>query len=134
MPGFKPHRNGVRIIGAIIDEAIDLTNAQIPCELWLSNCEFLNSVSFLYASVVGGVSFEDSVFKADANFARIKVVSDAFFNGTVFEGPVKFIGADIAEAFNADEAQFKDKENRASFNSMRVGQTASFSEAVFEGR
>jgi hypothetical protein len=31
LPGFKPHRNGVRIIGAIIDEAIDLTNAQIPC-------------------------------------------------------------------------------------------------------
>lgn len=66
-------------------------------------------MSFLYASVVGGVSFEDSVFKADANFARIKVVGDAFSNGTVFEGPVKSIG-----------------------DGMKVGQDAFFEKAAFE--
>jgi hypothetical protein len=29
LPGFKPHRNGLRIVGAIIDEPIDLRNALI---------------------------------------------------------------------------------------------------------
>jgi hypothetical protein len=49
------------------------------------------------------------VFKADANFARIKVVGDAFSNGTVFEGPVKSIG-----------------------DGMKVGQDAFFEKAAFE--
>jgi len=32
LPDVKPHPHGVRIIGAIIDEPVDLENAQIPCE------------------------------------------------------------------------------------------------------
>lgn len=35
--------------------------------------------------------------------------------------------------FNAQEAQFKNKEQKASFNSMKVGEAASFRKAVFEG-
>ena len=30
LPGIKLHRHGVRIIGATIDEPVDLENAQIP--------------------------------------------------------------------------------------------------------
>ena len=36
LSGVKLHRNGVRIIGAIIDEPIDMSNAQIPWEVWLN--------------------------------------------------------------------------------------------------
>src|SRR5215813_5082406 len=32
LSGMKLHRHGVRIIGATIDQPIDLENAQIPCE------------------------------------------------------------------------------------------------------
>src|SRR6266487_4010285 len=35
LPGVKLHRHGVRIIGAIIEEPIDLENAQISYEVWL---------------------------------------------------------------------------------------------------
>jgi hypothetical protein len=40
-PGVKVHRNGVRMIGAIIEEPIDLRNAQIPWEVWLDHCQFI---------------------------------------------------------------------------------------------
>src|SRR5262249_39947650 len=33
LPGFKPHRNGIRVVGAIIDDRIDLTNAQMLSEV-----------------------------------------------------------------------------------------------------
>jgi hypothetical protein len=46
LPGVKVHRHGVRIIGAIIDEPIDLENAQVPCEVWLNHCQFNKNVTF----------------------------------------------------------------------------------------
>jgi len=46
LPDVKPHRHGVRIIGAIIDEPVDLENAQIPCEVWLVHCQFNASTTF----------------------------------------------------------------------------------------
>ena len=45
-PDVKLHRNGVRIIGACIDEPIDLENAQIPCEVHLEHCQFSKNVTF----------------------------------------------------------------------------------------
>ena len=33
LPGFKLHRNGMRIMSATIHEPIDLTDAQIPCRI-----------------------------------------------------------------------------------------------------
>ena len=50
LPGVKLHRHGVRIIGAIIDEPIDLENAQIPYEVWLVSCRFSSRASFANAS------------------------------------------------------------------------------------
>jgi hypothetical protein len=55
------------------------------------------------------------------------------FTKAVFEGPVDFIAAEIASNFEAQEAQFKDKKQRANFNNMKVGQIAFFTKAVFEG-
>src|SRR4030095_8370764 len=40
LPGIKLHRHGVRIIGATIEEPVDLENAQIPYEVWLEHCQF----------------------------------------------------------------------------------------------
>src|SRR5262249_13369002 len=57
----------------------------------------------------------------------------ALFNKAVFEGPVNFILANIAGQFGADEAKFSNKEQGASFNSMKVGGSALFNKVVFEG-
>src|SRR6266705_1429843 len=133
LPGVKPHRNGVRIMGAIIDEPIDLTDAQIPYRVWLDNCQFMSSATFLRTSFSGTILFDESTFKAEASFNSMKVGHDAFFRKAVFEGSADFVGVGITSDFVADDAQFKNKEQGADFNSMKVRETASFKEAVFEG-
>ena len=133
LPGVKPHRNGVRIMGAIIDEPIDLTDAQIPCRVWLDNCQFMSSATFLRTSFSGTILFDESTFKAEASFNSMKVGHDAFFRKAVFEGSADFVGVGITSDFVTDDAQFKNKEQGADFNSMKVRETASFKKAVFEG-
>src|SRR6266446_490383 len=132
LPGVKMHRHGVRIIGAIIDESIDLRNAQIPWEVWLDHCQFNKNATFGSASSTRVVSFDGSTFNAEATFDRMKV-GDIFFRRAVFEGPVNFASADIAGQFVASGAQFQNKEQGATFNSMKVRGHAFFSNAVFEG-
>jgi uncharacterized protein YjbI with pentapeptide repeats len=133
LPGVKLHRNGVRILGATIDESIDLENAQILCEVRLKHCQFNENVTFDRVSFAGNVSFSDSAFRADASFNSMKVGGDAFFRNAVFEGPVDFVGAHIASAFEASGAQFQDKKKGTNFNSMKVEGYALFNDAVFEG-
>jgi hypothetical protein len=132
-PGVKPRRNGVRISGATIDEPIDLTNAQISCEVWLDHCQFKRPVTFQQASLTGKVTFYDSTFKADANFSRMKVGHIAVFDKAVFEGLANFNFANIVGNFEAVEAQFKNMEQGATFNSLKVGHSAFFEKTVFEG-
>jgi hypothetical protein len=132
LPGVKLHRHGVRIIGASINEPIDLENAQIPCEVWLEHCQFNANATFDGASFAGTISFENSAFNAEASFNSVKV-GRAVFSDAVFEGPVGFVLADIAGNFEADGAKFQNKEKTANFNGMKVRGYASFYSAVFEG-
>jgi uncharacterized protein YjbI with pentapeptide repeats len=131
-PDAKLHRHGVRIEGACIDEPIDLENAQIPCEVWLEHCQFNASTNFNGGSFAGTISFENSVFKADATFDSMKVGGVAIFTGAVFQAPVYFDSANIARGFLAQGTKFQDKEEGASFTSIKVG-NAFFTDAVFEG-
>src|SRR5262249_4267570 len=96
LPDFKLHRKGVRIIGAIIDGPIDLENAQIPCEVQLQCCRFMSSANFRRASFAGVVLLDGSTFRAGVNFNITKVGGFTSFKDSVFEGPVNFVGADIA--------------------------------------
>jgi uncharacterized protein YjbI with pentapeptide repeats len=143
LSGFKPHRNGVRIIGAIIDEPISLANAQIPCEVRLYQCQFNQSVIFARANFAGGLFFNGSKFK-EAIFNSMKVVGDAdfgayfgmnvrgapVFDPTVFEEPVYFIAADIGGNLRAQNAKFK----HADFSRIKVrGDRAVFDRAEFDG-
>ena len=133
LPDVKPGRRGVRISRAIIEEPVDLVTAQIPCEVWLYNCKFKASASFMGASFPGTIVFQKSAFQADANFNSIKVRGTAFFDGAVFEGLADFVLADIIGNFEAKGAQFQNEEKTANFNGMKVGGAAFFNDAVFEG-
>ena len=46
LKGVRVHRHGVRIKNAVINESLDLENAEIPHETWLVNCRFENDVNF----------------------------------------------------------------------------------------
>jgi hypothetical protein len=132
LPGIKLHRHGARIIGAIIDEPVDLENAQIPCEVWLEHCQFNASANFNGANFAGTISFENSAFKTDAGFNSIKA-GRAVFNDAVFEGPVDFVSADVVSNFEANGTKFQNKEKAADFSGMKVRGYAFFNGAVFEG-
>jgi uncharacterized protein YjbI with pentapeptide repeats len=133
LTGVEPHRNGVRIIGAVIVERIDMSNGQIPREVWLNHCQFSGAANFERANFAGIVSFLDSTFEADANFNGMKVGQSALFDKAVFKGWVDFGSADIAGHFYAIEAQFKDRVKGSRFESMKVRGLAFFRNAVFEG-
>ena len=133
LPDFKPHRKGVRIIGAIIDGPIDLENAQISCEVQLQRCRFMSSANFRRASFAGVVLLDGSTFRAGVNFNTTKVGGFTSFKDSVFEGPVNFVGADIASYLEALRAKFQNKEQGAQFGGMKVGSYAAFMDAVFEG-
>jgi uncharacterized protein YjbI with pentapeptide repeats len=133
LPGFKLHRMGVRIIGAMIDEPIDLTNAQILCDVQLQRCRFMRNANLIRASFAGVVLLNGSTFGAGVNFSSMKVAGGAHFWGAVFEGPVNFGWANITGNFEANGAKFQNKEKVADFDSMKVGHAAFFDNVVFEG-
>ena len=130
--GVKPQRIGVRISGAIIDEPNDLSNAQIAYEVWLDYCQFMRPVMFLEANFARRATFEETKFKADANFAGMKVGDTVVFTKTVFEGPVNFSEAQVGN-FEANEAQFHNTDQVVDFKSIKVGHWAFFNKAVFAG-
>jgi uncharacterized protein YjbI with pentapeptide repeats len=133
VPGFKSHRNGVRIIGAIIEQPLELKNAQIPYEVWLHHCQFMSKVVLVRSTFAGVASFDSSEFKADFSFNDTKVGHDVFIKNAVFEGAVDFSFANIAGSLEAQGAKFQNKEREVTFNRINVGQAASFSDATFEG-
>ena len=133
LPNVTPHRKGVRISGAVIEEPIDLENAQVPNEVWLEKCRFSKEANFAGATFGGTVSFQGSWFEAAAKFYNVKVGEDADFQGTVFRGQANFASASIKSTLNARGAQFENKEQAANFDSIKVGHSAILKHAVFEG-
>ena len=134
LPGFKQNRKGVRIFGAIIDMPIDLSNAQIPCDVILAKCQFNFQVSLAQANFVGALSLNGSRFEA-ANFAGMKVQGNADFSNARFEGTTvfSFAFADIAGNFVMQSVTFQPKAS-ALFLGLKVRGYALFKDAVFEGR
>jgi uncharacterized protein YjbI with pentapeptide repeats len=135
LSGVKLHRHGVQIINAIIDDPIDLKNAQIPREVSLDHCIFEGPVDFRGADFASSFSARWATFQnteTGASFSDMKVGGDAFFNAGVFKGPVNFGSADIVGVFSVQGAKFQNKERAALFWKMKVGGDAFF-DASFEG-
>jgi len=119
LPGFKPHRNGVRIVNAIVDDPIDLTNAQIQCEVRLEHCQLMKGATFIRARLAGLLSFDGTAFNGDANFHHVKAEESIFLRKTVFKGQANFDSAEITGNFVAGWAAFQNKENPADFTRDR---------------
>jgi uncharacterized protein YjbI with pentapeptide repeats len=132
LANFKPHRRGLVITGAIIEEPMDVINGQVPCDIVLKECQFMRYANFSRASFAGGVSFERSTFKLGADFSSPKFGYMAVFTDTVFEGPVDFSGADIAFGLIGNRAQFKDQKEGAAFLGIKAPLVL-FDKAMFKG-
>jgi len=129
-PDVQPQRIGVRIVWATIDDPIDISNAQIPWDIWLEHCQFIRKATIHHASFAWNVSFQYSTFKGDADFDNVKVGHLAALDWAVFESGVNFGSAEIAATFEARSARFR---NGAVFSRMKVGGDALFDYAKFEG-
>jgi uncharacterized protein YjbI with pentapeptide repeats len=123
-------RIGVRIVGATVDDAIDISNEQVPWDIWLERCHFMSSAIFHHASFAWNISFENSEFRDAADFDHIRVANIASFHDAVFAGPVDFSSADIGNVFDANRVKFQKR--GASFNGMKVRGDIFFNDATFE--
>jgi uncharacterized protein YjbI with pentapeptide repeats len=71
---------GVRLIGAIFDEPVDLENVKIEHDLVLDRTVFLKPVSLITANIEGDLSFDDSSFKGGLEAEGISVSRSLFLN------------------------------------------------------
>ena len=133
LPGLRVHRRGVRLSQAVIQEPLDLENAEVAVDVDLDECIFKEPFSFKDACFNHHLSLNGSHFIREADFHRLNLAGDIFCRDTVFAGPVDFAAAHIDGQFVADGAKFLAEEQEASFNSLQVGQDAHFDGAEFHG-
>lgn len=133
LPGPRVHRRGVKIRQAVIEEPLDLENAEVAIAVWLDDCIFKELFSIIDACFKHHLSLEDSHFLKQADFQRLNLAGGIFCRNTVFAGPVNFVGADIKGQFVASRGKFLAEDQEANFNGLKVGEDASFAEAEFHG-
>lgn len=85
-PGeMKTHRHGIQVAGAIINEPLNLENAEILHQVRLIYCDFLKEVNFDDSHFASHLSLEWSSFSAFVSFRRTKVDGGASFEGAKFQ-------------------------------------------------
>ncbi len=132
LPAVTIHRNGVRIVGAVVDEPFNLSNAQIQSEVWLDNCTFNKEVDWSGARLTSNVTFEGSTFRGDVSFDYVRSAGSLILSKAIFEGELGFQKAEVANEFWLTEAQCKN-EKKANFGMISVGGTLALNKAIFEG-
>lgn len=132
LPGFKAHRRGVSIKGAIIKDYVNLQSAEVPLAVELVDCRFLGGINFGYCQFKKSLSLDQSRIKGWANFNGIKVESDVFCNGAVFEEGASFEGAAIAGRLSARGIRFEHPKLGGNFNNIQVGNDVDFMNGIFQ--
>lgn len=128
---------------------LDLGSANIGGEFSASGAQLgevgkNHLISFNSISVGESAVFKGASFQGPVDFRLSKVKKSLYLDqlktgdgskATTFHGLVDFGGARIDIEFNANGAQFgeKDKDHRANFNGMKVGENTFFKGAVFKG-
>ena len=130
---FKVHRHGVTIWNATIIGPLDLTNADIPCDVELMKCEFEGDVNFSKSRFKKDLSLINCQFDGKAYFSRMDVEKGAYIWGikSIFKQDVKFDRITIGESINMESTTF---EGAADFSEMRIKGDAYFGENFYDGK
>ncbi len=123
----KAYRKGITIKNAIIVGGLDLSNAVVLPTITISNCVFLGKILLVDSWFKRELNFEGSHFLGVVAFISSKVGHIVEFDKAVFQLPVFFNDANIAE-FSASETRFQ---STALFDYMKVRGNAIFNNAVF---
>ncbi|MGB7911834.1 MAG: hypothetical protein WCF59_06380 [Desulfobaccales bacterium] len=133
LPGAQIHRRGLRIRHAVIEEPLDLENAQMAVAVAFHDCMFQEFFVIRDAFFNYHLSVDGSYFLKGADFQRLQVAGSMFCRDTVFSGLVNFAAAGIDGQFAAQGAKFLAEDQGADFSGLRVGEGAFFDEAEFHG-
>ena len=136
--GFDKGRtqyHGIQIVHAIIDEPLDLRNAEINYYTRLSQSLFKKEIKFQNSHFKKPLDLSGSRFCEPVSFEQMKVDGDATYNDAIFEKQVEWTAAIIDGKFYAKGAEFctKDKDKEAIFNGMKVNYTIYLTGAKFHG-
>ena len=132
-PGVRIHRRGVRISHAVIEEPLDLENAEVAVAVAFHDCIFQEIFVIRDAFFNYHLSLNGSHLLKGADFQRLQVAGSLFCRNTVFSGLVNFAAAGIDGQFAAEGAKFLAEDQGADFSGLRVGEGAFFDEAEFHG-
>lgn len=124
---------GIQIVHAVIDEPLDLRNAEINYYTRLSRSLFKQELNCQNTNFKKPLDLSGSRFCGPVSFEEMKVDGDALYNDTVFEKEVEWTAATIGGKFYAKRAEFCSEEKDAIFNGMKVNYTIYLSGAKFHG-
>ncbi len=128
-----PQYQGIQISHAVIDEPLDLRNAEINYYTRLSQCLFKQEVNCQNTYFKKPLDLSGSRFYAPVSFEEMKVDGDVNYNDAIFEKEVEWTAATIGGKFYAKRAEFCSKDKDAIFNGMKVNYTIYLTEAKFHG-
>ncbi len=148
------HRHGIRIIGGVVTNRLDVKHADIPSETWLDEFRFEDDVDFSRSVFHKSLSLAGSIFQRKADWNGANVGFDLILDQATFDGPANLNGTVVARlatwsntVFNGSlncryasfgnlrcgDSRFNGGMNQAQFISMRVGRSANFSRTIFAG-
>lgn len=128
-----PQYQGIQISHAVIDEPLDLRNAEINYYTRLSQCLFKQEINCHNTYFKKPLDLSGSRFCAPVSFEEMKVDGDVNYNDAIFEKEVEWTAATIGGKFYAKRAEFCSEDKDAIFNGMKVNYTIYLTEAKFHG-
>ena len=131
--GLKSDRQGMRIVGAIVNGKLDLTKKEVPFNTELIECRFTDPVYLSGSSFLSGLSVEKSVFQSWVDLKDAKIGGTFQAGFAEFSGPVSFQSAQIAGNFEAPRTDFRNERGATIFEGMKVGGHVILDETKFSG-
>jgi hypothetical protein len=125
---------GIRVQNAIIEQAVTITDGNVPLSVTLTDCVFNGDVNFDDAKFLRRLEIVRCHFNGEVTARRMHVGSDFVVRGTIFisENPVVFRDAQIGGSLILRNTRFQSAKG-VECEQMSVSQDASLSNLKFAG-
>lgn len=122
----EPHRSvlaahGLHIIGARIDDAIDLPDLAVFHRMIFKDCQFEGSVRLTSLRSDRRVSFEGCIFKGDVNFLEARIDGELSLQGSRFKASFDAVGMRIENDLVLIECAAADADADVDLSHSRIG-------------
>jgi hypothetical protein len=131
--GTVAARHGVRVSAAVISDTIDLHNADVRVEVWLTGCRFGGVVDMSQSHWASTLDLSNTRFMSAVSLADAGIDRSFGLMQSVFEGQADFSYLAVGRDVFASGAQFLDTRLGAGLSYMHVGGTAYLRQALFAG-